>query len=78
MAQIAVMGCSARARFGLSEDLGPHAVFFSWVRWDGGDGISRMVVVVVQGQEAPPLILGFGRVFDINSSRWGRILDFKG
>ena len=67
----------------LSEDLWPHAVFFSWVRWDGGDGISRMVVVVVvvvvvQGQEAPPLNLGFGRVFDINSSRWGRILDFVG
>ena len=32
---------------GLSEDLGPHDVFFSWVRWDGGVGISRMVVVVV-------------------------------
>ena len=26
----------------------------------------------------PPLNLGFGEVFEINSSRWGRIWEFKG
>ena len=26
-----------RTATSLSEDLGPHDVFFSWVRWDGGD-----------------------------------------
>jgi len=35
----------------LSEDPGPHAVFFSWGRWEGGVGISRVVVVVVGDQK---------------------------
>jgi hypothetical protein len=33
--------------FGLSEDPGRHAVFFSGVRWDRGVGISWVTVVVV-------------------------------
>ena len=57
-----MMGVHLDTYVGLSEDLGPHDVFFSWVRWDGGDGISRMSVVVVvvvviqsqgQGQNPP-------------------------
>ena len=49
-----------------------------------GDGISRMVVVVVVVVGAPrmgegyPLELGFGEVFDINSSRWGLRIGYMG
>ena len=48
----------------LSEDPGPHAVFFSWVRWEGAAGISRVTVVVVGSQKYSknPRILVFDGV----------------